>query len=58
MFLVHLITVLIFFERHWDSGTRQMADALASEIKLLIEIILGMTEYLQQNKCSYHMYHQ
>ena len=37
MFLVQLITVLIFFERHWDSVTRQMADALASEIKLLIE---------------------
>ena len=37
MFLVQLITVLIFFERHWDSVTRQMADALASEIKLLID---------------------
>ncbi|GIS16425.1 MAG: hypothetical protein CM15mP117_18570 [Alphaproteobacteria bacterium] len=37
MFLVQLITVLIFFERHWDSVTRQMANALASEIKLLIE---------------------
>ena len=37
MFLVQLITVLIFFERHWDSVTRQMADALASEIELLID---------------------
>ena len=37
MFLVQLITVLIFFERHWDSVTRQMADALASEISLLID---------------------
>ena len=37
MFLVQIITVLIFFERHWDSVTRQIADALASEIKLLIE---------------------
>ena len=37
MFLVQLITVLIFFERHWDSVTRQMADALASEIRLLID---------------------
>ena len=37
MFLVQLITVLIFYERHWDSITRQMADALASEIRLLVD---------------------
>ena len=37
MFLVQLITVLIFYERHWDSVTRQMADALASEIRLLVD---------------------
>ncbi|MEK9598783.1 MAG: two-component sensor histidine kinase, partial [Alphaproteobacteria bacterium] len=37
MFLVQLVTVLIFYERHWDSVTRQMADALASEIRLLVD---------------------
>ena len=37
MFLVQLITILIFYERHWDSVTRQMADALASEIRLLVD---------------------
>jgi len=37
MFLVQLITVLIFYERHWDSVTRQMTDALASEIRLLVD---------------------
>ena len=35
--LVQLITVFIFYERHWDSVTRQMAGALAGEITLIID---------------------
>ena len=35
--LVQLITVLIFYERHWDSVTRQMAGALAGEITLIVD---------------------
>lgn len=37
MILVQLVTVLIFYERHWDSVTRQMAHALAGEIALLAD---------------------
>ena len=37
MFLVQLITVLIFYERHWDSVTRQLANSLTNEIRLLID---------------------
>ena len=32
MFLVQIVTVFIFYERHWDSVTRQMASSLAGEI--------------------------
>ena len=35
--LVQLITVFIFYERHWDSVTRQMAGALAGEVGLIID---------------------
>lgn len=35
--LVQLITVLIFYERHWDSVTRQMAGALAGEVALIVD---------------------
>ena len=37
MILVQLVTVFIFYERHWDSVTRQMADSLSGEIKLVVE---------------------
>ena len=37
MILVQLVTVFIFYERHWDSVTRQMAHALAGEIALLAD---------------------
>lgn len=32
MILVQIVTVFIFYERHWDSVTRQMAGSLAGEI--------------------------
>ena len=35
--LVQLITVFIFYERHWDSVTRQMSGALAGEVALIID---------------------
>ena len=31
MILVQIVTVFIFYERHWDSVTRQMASSLAGE---------------------------
>ena len=37
MILVQIVTVFIFYERHWDSVTRQMADSLSGEIKLVVE---------------------
>lgn len=37
MILVQCITVLIFYERHWDSVTRQMAGSLAGEIHFLVK---------------------
>lgn len=36
MILVQIVTVFIFYERHWDSVTRQMADSLAGEIQLVV----------------------
>ena len=36
MILVQGVTVFIFYERHWDSVTRQMAQSLAGEIQLII----------------------
>jgi len=36
MILVQVITVFIFYERHWDTVTRHMAQNLASEIALVI----------------------
>ena len=36
MILVQIVTVFIFYERHWDSVTRQMANSLAGEIQLLV----------------------
>ena len=37
MILVQLITVLIFYERHWDTVTRYMANNLAADIRLLVD---------------------
>ena len=36
MILVQIVTVFIFYERHWDSVTRQMANSLSGEIQLLV----------------------
>ncbi len=37
MILVQCVTVFIFYERHWDSVTRQMAASLAGEMQLVIK---------------------
>ena len=37
MLLVQVITVFVFYERHWDTVTRYMASSLASEISLLVD---------------------
>ncbi|MDA0357843.1 MAG: ATP-binding protein [Proteobacteria bacterium] len=37
MIFVQVITVFIFYERHWDTVTRHMAQNLAGEIGLLID---------------------
>ena len=37
MIIVQVITVFIFYERHWDTVTRHMAANLASEITFLID---------------------
>ena len=39
MILVQVITVFVFYERHWDAVTRYMASSLASEISLLVDEI-------------------
>ena len=39
MILVQVITVFVFYERHWDTVTRYMASSLASEIALLVDDI-------------------
>ena len=36
MILVQIVTVFIFYERHWDLVTRQMANSLSGEIQLLV----------------------
>ncbi len=38
MILVQIVTVFIFYERHWDSVTRQMASSLAGEIDYVVRI--------------------
>ena len=35
MIIVQVITVFIFYERHWDTVTRHMAANLASELLLI-----------------------
>ena len=37
MILVQVITVFIFYERHWDTVTRHMAQHLAGEMALVID---------------------
>ena len=37
MILVQVITIFIFYERHWDTVTRHMASQLAAEIGLLVD---------------------
>ena len=37
MILVQVITIFIFYERHWDTVTRHMASQLASDIGLLTD---------------------
>lgn len=37
MILVQVITVFIFYERHWDTVTRHMAEQLAADISLLAD---------------------
>ena len=37
MILVQVITVFIFYERHWDTVTRHMATQLAADISLLAD---------------------
>lgn len=37
MIIVQVITVFIFYERHWDTVTRHMASQLAAEIGLLAD---------------------
>ncbi len=39
MIFVQIITVFIFYERHWDTVTRHMAQNLAGEIALLVSEI-------------------
>lgn len=58
MILVQVITVFIFYERHWDTVTRHMAGQLAADISLLADR-LGKTpdkatiELIQQTGWQY-----
>ena len=58
MILVQVITVFIFYERHWDTVTRHMAGQLAADISLLADR-LGETadeatfELIQQTGWQY-----
>ncbi len=36
MIIVQIVTIFIFYERHWDSVTRQMASGLGSEIDYIV----------------------
>ncbi len=37
MFLVQVVTILIFYERHWDTVTRYMANNLAADIAVVVD---------------------
>ena len=47
MIIVQVITVFIFYERHWDTVTRHMAANLASEIAFLIGGLSSAPDYEQ-----------
>ena len=44
MILVQVITVFVFYERHWDTVTRYMATSLASEISLIVDEVGARTD--------------
>lgn len=37
LIIVQVVTVLIFYERHWDTVTRYMSDTLAADLSLLVD---------------------
>ena len=37
MIFVQVITVFIFYDRHWDTVTRHMANNLSAEISILVD---------------------
>ena len=37
LIIVQVVTVLIFYERHWDTVTRYMSDTLAADIAVVID---------------------
>ncbi|MGC6484596.1 MAG: ATP-binding protein [Candidatus Puniceispirillales bacterium] len=37
LIIVQLVTVLIFYERHWDTVTRYMSDTLAADIAVVVD---------------------
>ena len=43
--LVQIISVSIFYERHWDWVSRHMSKNLAKDLGLLIELELEKLEY-------------
>lgn len=52
MIIVQIVTIFIFYERHWDSVTRHMASGLGSEIDYIVDQTgaLPDTERLEQTK--------
>lgn len=52
MIFVQIVTIFIFYERHWDSVTRHMASGLGSEIDYIVDQTgaLPDTERLEQTK--------
>ena len=37
MIFVQIITVFIFYDRHWDTVTRHMANNLSAEVSILVD---------------------
>ena len=52
MIIMQIVTIFIFYERHWDSVTRHMASGLGSEIDYIVDQTgaLPDTERLEQTK--------
>ena len=51
MIFVQVITVFIFYERHWDTVTRHMAQNLAGEMALLVsDIGTKMIDSIRPNR--------